>query len=110
MNWYPQRMTELELLRFVVAAANGEIYLAQHVQPPEEINLVFPALGFLYEVSNDARKQIGTCYERLDRSNGKTRSGQPTFSTVSFIHKEDWSRARNMIAAEIVRREAAKHV
>jgi len=104
-DWYPQRMTWGELVAFVMAAANGELYLAQQVQPVEEIGLVWPAQSFLIDVSEDARKQIGTCYERLDLSVGRTRGGQPTFPSVQFVHVEDWKIARDMIAAEIVRRE-----
>ncbi len=104
-DWRPQRMTLAELLVFARAAADREIYLAQEVHPFDEITLVFPAQSFLHEVSKQARREVGTCYEYLSLAVGKTRAGQPVFGSIRFVHIEDWLIARDMIAAEILRRE-----
>lgn len=107
-DWRVQRMTSAELVRFVADVVDRRILLAQEVVPFDDVGCVFPALGFLHEISADARREIGTVYEYRDRANGTARNGQPSFPTVRFIHNEDWLRARDMIAAEIVRRERLK--
>lgn len=104
-DWRPRRMSELELLWFVEEAVSGELLFAQQVEPFEELGTVFPAVGFLTDVEKEARDEVGTFYERRDRAIGTSRSGLPTFHTVQFIHREDWLRARDLIAAETLRRE-----
>lgn len=104
-DWRPARMTVAELLAFVRAAADRDVYLAQEVQPFEEIVDVFPAQDFLRQVTEQARREVGTCYEYRRLAVGKTRSGQPVFPSVRFVHVEDWLVARDMIAAEMIRRE-----
>lgn len=106
-EWTPQRMTLAELLVFVKSAANDEFFFAEFVLPVNgewDVACSFPALSFLLEVPNDARRKIGTCYERRDRQAGTTRGGYPMFTTVQFIHVDDWHPARDLIAAEVVRR------
>lgn len=98
-------MSALELLGFVTAACDGTIFLAEQVQPIEDVGCVFPAAEFLLQVSREARLEIGTIYEFCDLASGKARNGQPMFATCKFIHREDWARAKDMIAAEILRRE-----
>lgn len=104
-DWRPQRLTDLELVRFVADVVNDRVLLAQQVQPFDDVGCVFPALSFLHEITEDARREIGTCYEHRRLATGKARNGQPSFPTVKFIHREDWLRARDLIAAELLRRE-----
>lgn len=106
-DWRPQRMTERQLLAFVADVIEQRVLIDRHVIPFEDIGCVFPALGFLQDVSLDARKEIGACYEYRDLAVGKTRHGNPTFEGVKFVHAEDWLRARDIIAAEVVRRQGA---
>lgn len=106
-TWKVQRMTDRQLLRFVTDAVEGKIFLAQQVVPFEDVGCVFPAISFLHEISADARRDIGTFYEYRAKANGRARNGQPSFQSVRFIHTEDWLRARDMIAAEVIRRERA---
>lgn len=110
-DWKPERMTLEQFLAFVKAGAADELFFAQYVEPVAgewDVACVFPALSFLLEVSIDARRQIGTCYERHDRAAGTTRTGLPMFNTVQFIHIEDWLPARDMIAAQIVARSRSQ--
>lgn len=107
-SWRVPRFTERELLRFVLDVVDGHIFLADHVTPqrdPDAMVAVFPAAEFVREVSPDARRELGTFYEYRDKATGTTRTGQPSFSSVRFIHAEDWKRALDMIAAECIRRE-----
>lgn len=110
-DWRVQRLTERELLRFVLDVVDGHIYLADHVTPqrdPDAMVAVFPAAEFVRDISPDARREIGTFYEYRDKATGKTSNGQPSFSSVRFVHAEDWKRALDMIAAECIRREGNK--
>lgn len=104
-DWRVQRLTQLELLGFVAAMVDGRIFCAEYVQPADDLYCVFPASAFLLQISREARAEIGTLYEFRDRANGTARNGQPSFPTVQFIHREDWARAKDMIAAEMLRRE-----
>lgn len=104
--WYPTRMTEKELLDFVIAVVERRVLIGHHVQPFADLSNVFPALASLADMSIDARKQIGCCYEYLDRANGQTLHKNPHFETVRYVHAEDWRRARELIAAEVVRRQS----
>lgn len=104
-GWRVQRLTPTELLEFVTAACDGKLLLAQEVRPVGDIACVFPAVSFLADLTADARREIGTFYEYRDRATGTARNGQPSFQSVQFIHQEDWLQARDMIAAEMIRRE-----
>lgn len=104
-DWRVQRLTEQELIDFVRDVVDGKVLLAQQVQPFDDVGCVFPTLSFLHEISADARREIGTVYEYRDRACGTARNGQPSFQSVQFIHREDWLQARDMIAAEVLRRE-----
>lgn len=104
-EWRPQRMTAVELRAFVRDVADGRIFLAQQVQPFDDVSCVFPAISFLCEVSKECRDEVGTFFEYRDRAAGTARNGQPSFQTVQFIHREDWLLARDLIAAEMLRRE-----
>lgn len=104
-DWRVQRMTPLELIGFATAVADGRIFLAEHVDPPDDLYCVFPATTFLLEITGDARREIGTFFELRERATGHSRNGQPSFQTVQFIHREDWARAKDLIAAEVLRRE-----
>lgn len=104
-DWRVERMSAVELVRFVTAVVDDKIFLAQQVHPFQDVDCVFPAIAFLLEVTPDARREIGTFYEFLELSTGHSRNGQPCFTTVRFLHREDWQRARDMIAAEVLRRE-----
>lgn len=107
-GWRVRRLTEREMLRFVLDVVDGHIFLAEHVRPardPETMIAVFPAADFVRDISRDAGREIGTFYEYIDRAIGKTRNGQPSFSSIQFLHREDWARALDMIAAEALRRE-----
>lgn len=105
-DWRVQRLTPRELLRFVADVVDRLIFLAEEVEVFEERALVFPAAAFMFSLPADAVREIGTFYEYRDKSVGSVhRSGQPTFSTVSFVHREDWARAKDLIAAEVIRRE-----
>lgn len=105
-DWRVQRMTERELLRFALDVVDRHIFLAEEVRAFEDRPLVFPAAAFLLDLPRDAVREIGTFYEYRDKAVGTVHSsGQPTFSTVRFVHREDWSRAKDMIAAEVLRRE-----
>jgi hypothetical protein len=104
-EWRVQRKTALELVRFVADVVDGRIFLAQQVQPFDDVGCVFPAIGFLHDITADARAEIGTFFEYRLLACGRGRKGQPCFATVQSIHREDWLRARDMIAAEVIRRE-----
>jgi hypothetical protein len=104
-EWRCRRMTDLELARFVADVVERKILVAQHVLPFEDVGCVFSGLGFLHDVSIEARREIGTCYEYLEQACGETRFGNPHFESVQFIHVEDWLLARDLIAAEVVRRQ-----
>lgn len=105
-DWRVGRMTHPELLRFVADVVAGKILLAQHVENfDENIGCVFPKLEFLHWLTPEARREIGTVYEYLDQATGTARNGQPSFNTVRFIHVEDWLLARDLIAAEMIRKE-----
>lgn len=104
-GWRVQRLTPAELLEFVAAACDGKLLLAQEVQPIDDVGCVFPAVSFLAQLALDARREIGTFYEYRDRATGTARNGQPSFQSVQFVHVEDWLQARDMIAAEMIRRE-----
>lgn len=106
-DWRVQRFTERELLRFVLDVCDELIFLADHVVPqrdPDAMVAVFPAAEFVRDISHDARREIGTFYEYRDKATGTTRTGQPSFSSVRFVHAEDWKRALDLIAAECIRR------
>lgn len=98
-------MTPLELLGFVAAVLGEKIFLAEQVEPADDIGCVFPAAAFLLQITKAAREEIGTLYEFLDKATGRARNGQPSFTTVQLISREDWSRAKEMIAAELLRKE-----
>lgn len=104
-DWRVQRLTSEQLLRFVADVVAGKILLAQHVVPFDDVGCVFPALGFLHDISADARREIGTFYEYRSKATGTARNGQPSFQSVQFIHVGDWLVARDMIAVEMLRRE-----
>lgn len=104
-DWRPQRMTELELLGFVAGVVDDRIFLREHVEPADDLPYVFPASEFMLQITREARAEIGTLYELRSKSNGTTHNGQPTFPSVQFIHREDWLRAKDLIAAELLRRE-----
>jgi hypothetical protein len=104
-DWRVQRLTYEALVRFVVDMVDGKILTAQQVVPFDDVGCVFPTLSFLHEISVDARREIGTFFEYCDRAAGTARNGQPSFQSVQFIHREDWFLARDMIAAEVLRRE-----
>lgn len=106
-DWRPQRMPAAELFAFVRDVVDGHVFLAQQVEPFDDVACVFPATAFLCEVSKEARDEVGTFYERRDRATGTARNGQPSFQTVQFIHREDWLLARDLIAAEMLRREGS---
>lgn len=107
-DWRVQRMSVLELLGFVSAVADGHIFLAEHVSPFDDMAYVFPAVSFLLEITEQARREIGTFYEFIDQATGRARNGQPSFATVRFIHREDWLHARDLIAAKAIRGESLK--
>lgn len=104
-DWRPQRMPAFELLAFARDVADGKVLTAQQVVPFDDVACVFPAVSFLCEVSKEARDEVGTFFERMELRAGTARNGQPMFQTVQFIHREDWLLARDLIAAELFRRE-----
>lgn len=105
-TWRPPRMDAQAFLEFVTATLADELFFAEQIKPFSEFGFVFPAaVAFVREVPAQARREIGTCYERRDRAVGRTKAGQPHFTTVQFVHIEDWSRARDCVAAELVRRK-----
>lgn len=105
-DWRVQRLTERELLRLVADVVDRLVFLAEEVALFEERPIVFPAAAFLLELPREAVREIGTYYEYRDKAVGTVqRSGQPTFSTVQFVHVDDWARAKDLIAAEMLRRE-----
>lgn len=110
-DWMPQRMSGAELVAFVRDLASGKLFVAELIEPVNgDWHLVksFPAVSFLCDVTEEARRRIGTCYERVENAIGKTPQGYPIFQTVKFIEKEDWHIARDMVAAEMVRRSKAE--
>lgn len=104
-TWRVTRMTPEELVCFAFGVVNEAIFLAEFVQPAEYLPFVFPASEFLLAITADARREVGTFYEYRSRATGRARNGQPSFQTAQFIHLEDWNQARDMIAAEFLRRE-----
>jgi|SRR5882672_1707101 len=102
-DWYPQRLTAADLMAFVEDAVEHRVFLGQEVQPFEEIAIVFPAMAFLTRVSQDARDHVGIVYEKRERAVGQTPNGNPVFDTASFMHREDWFIARDLIAAAVVK-------
>ncbi|HSR79112.1 MAG TPA: hypothetical protein VLN57_21240 [Xanthobacteraceae bacterium] len=106
-DWRVQRLAPEALVRFVLDVVERRIFLGQEIAPAGDLYCVFPGLAMLTEITADARREIGTFYEYRDRAIGQTLHGNPSLPSVQFLHYEDWEQARDMIAAEVLRRERA---
>lgn len=103
-DWRPQRMSEAELVAFVDDVLEARVYLSCYVKPETDIGAVFPAMGCVYDMAPEAVRLVGMWYEHTRLRTGTTMLGNPNFQTVKILHREDWLRAQDLIAAAVVQR------
>lgn len=103
--WTVQRLPEERLREFVDGVCSDRIYLSGYVREPRMLGMVFMplALGLLSACTNP--KEIGCAWEWMSAAGPRSINGMPMFSSVKFIHVEDWKRAVAAIQRELERRE-----
>jgi hypothetical protein len=105
-------MTDVQLKVF--AWCDGRIFTSNHIRPSYEgdniVSMVFMPLAFgaLKDMTEDAIRHIGLIWEYLDQAGPRSINGYPIFSSLRFMHKDDWARATLAIKTELDRRENVK--
>jgi hypothetical protein len=104
-----KKLTGPELAQFVRRYCDGRIYLMADVPDEAMIRTVFMplAMGALASWSEAALQQIGMIYEEIEQAAPMTIDGLPTFLSMRLLHADDWTKAVELIDAELKRRDAA---
>jgi hypothetical protein len=107
------RMSEEDMLRFVLDWCDGRIFSDQHVQQraphrwEETMALVFMPLAFGASANwtVEACSQLGIIYEYTDKALPRAINGMPCFLSMHVMHREDWMKCADAIERERKRRQ-----
>lgn len=101
------RMDDKALKAFVLGFLDNTIYTSTHLRNPDDIGMVFlPAMfGAFSSWPKSRLDQIGCLWEYWDRALPRSVNGQPIFSNVRVMHRDDWGRALKAITKEREHRE-----
>jgi hypothetical protein len=96
------RMSDNQLREFVQGVLSGTLFLSVQVHQQRDIPVVFMplALGALTEWSEEKLKDVGVFYARMSAALPRSYNGNPMFTEVRFLHKDDWARASKTLSRE----------
>jgi len=104
------RLSDDQLKSFIIDFVSGRIFTdleISHVTGNNSLmTMIFMPLGFgaISDWSKDRIASIGRIYEYFDAAGPRAVNGFPMFTSVRFLHKEDWERVLPAIEKEAKRR------
>lgn len=95
-------MSDKQLREFVQGVLSGTLFLSVQVHQPRDIPVVFMplALGALSAWPEEKLKDIGVFYARMKTALPRSYNGNPMFTEVGYLHKDDWARASITLSRE----------
>lgn len=107
IDWSTARMSDEDLKKFVLDYCAGHIFTNLDMMGNEHLTrVVFIPLAFLKKpYSPESVAQVGLVWEHMSEAGPRAINGLPTFMSVRFMHKDDWSRARLAIIKEVERQK-----
>lgn len=103
-----RRMSDNELREFVLGVVDGRIFLSTYLSKHDFLHLIFLpiAFGAFENFSGDEMDNIGMIWEYYKEAGPRAINSNPSFLSMRIMHKDDWSRAFEVIKKEEKRRKS----
>jgi len=101
------RLPPEALAKFIEDVLADRVFTAHHLNPADFhlIPMLFMPLAFIEKENRPPSEQIGTVYAPYTDAIPRALNGYAIFSSVAFLHVEDWK-----LASEEIRRDQLERV